>query len=470
MQRQECDIGIVGLGVMGRNLLLNVADHGFAAVGYDLDAEKLGALSAEGKGRSVFGAKSSAELLSLLRKPRAIMALVPAGKPVDAVIHDLAPHLEPGDVLVDGGNSHFTDTERRAKEVAAQGLHFLGVGISGGERGARLGPSIMPGGTPEAYSRVRPIFEAVAAHVHGEPCVAYLGPGSAGHYVKMVHNGIEYGLMRLISETYHLMKQGLGLDNNQLADVYDRWNDSELEGYLIEITVRIFRKQDDISGKRLVDVVLDEALQKGTGIWTSEDAMVLHVPVMAVDAEVAMREMSAIKGERQAASRILTVPERTFQGDRQAVIEQLRRALYGAMIVSYAQGMAQLRRASQTYNYGLKLENVARIWRGGCIIRAALLEDIRAAYQAQPDLPNLLVDPRLAKAVLAVQSDLRSVVQTFADLAIPAPGFMVSLAYFDSYRSAWLPANLTEAQRDCFGAHGYQRIDRPGTFHTEWEQ
>jgi 6-phosphogluconate dehydrogenase len=447
---------------------LNVADHGCPAAGYDLDAAKVQALRTEAAGRNVRGAASPAELAGLLRRPRAVMLLVPAGEPVDAAIRGLAPHLEPGDVLMDGGNSHFKDTDRRARELAEKGIDFLGVGVSGGEQGARCGPSIMPGGPPKAYERVRPVLEAIAAKVQGDPCVAYLGPGSAGHYVKMVHNGIEYGLMRLISETYHLMKQGLGLGNDELAAVYDEWNRSELSGYLVEITADIFRKVDDRTGNRLIDVILDEARQKGTGMWTSEDALALQVPVLAIDVAVAMREMSVMKAEREAASRVLVVPRRAMSGDRQTILRQLRNGLYAAMIITYAQGMAQLRRASAVYGYGLKLAEVARIWRGGCIIRAAVLEEIRAAFGDRPDLANLLIDPRLAKEVLARQEDLRAVVRWAAESAIPAPGLMVSLAYFDSYRSAWLPDNLTEAQRDYFGAHTYERVDMKGSFHTQW--
>jgi 6-phosphogluconate dehydrogenase len=388
--------------------------------------------------------------------------------PVDAVIRDLLPHLQPGDLIIDGGNSHFDDTDLRGKMLAEKGLHFLGVGISGGESGARHGPSIMPGGPREAYERVRPIFEAVAAKVNGEPCVTYLGPGSAGHYVKMVHNGIEYGLMQLIAESYDLMTRGLGLSDDELHDVYARWNETELNGFLIEITAQIFRQVDEKTGRRLVDVILDEARQKGTGKWTSQDGMELQAPTPTIDAAVAARDLSTYKTERETASRLLGGPSPSFQGERGAFLEQLRSALYAAMILTYAQGMALLRVASQSYGYGLDLEAVARIWRGGCIIRAALLEPIRAAYRARPDLANLLLDPDLSAELVRRQGDLRAIVSHAAGLGIPAPGLMASLAYLDGYRSAWLPANLIQAQRDYFGAHTYERVDARGVFHTRW--
>ena len=465
-----CEIGMVGLGVMGRNLLMNMVDHGYSAAGYDKDVSKVRALQEEAKGRDVCAAESMEAFIGSLRTPRAVMMLVPAGPPVDAVIRDLLPHLSSGDLIIDGGNSHFKDTDLRGKTLAEKGILYLGVGVSGGESGARHGPSMMPGGAREAYERVRPILEAAAAKVNGEPCVTYLGPGSAGHYVKMVHNGIEYGLMQLIAETYDLMKRGLGLSDDRLHTVYAGWNQAELNGYLMEITASIFCQADEKTGRRLIDVILDEAKQKGTGMWTSQDAMELEVPVPTIDVAVAMRNLSIYEGEREAASKTLDGPAPHLEGERADFLERVRNALYAATIITYAQGMAQLRAASSAYNYDLNLEGVARIWRGGCIIRAALLEKITAAYHAQPSLANLLADPHLGEAVAARQSDLRAVVRTAAELGIPTPGLMVSLAYFDGYRSAWLPANLIQAQRDFFGAHTYERIDAKGRFHTQWQE
>jgi 6-phosphogluconate dehydrogenase len=328
----------------------------------------------------------------------------------------------------------------------------------------------MPGGQPEAYERVRPLFEAVAARVQEEPCVAYLGPGSAGHFVKMVHNGIEYGMMELIAETYDLMKRGIGLNDDELAGIYERWNEDIFHSYLLEITGHIFRHVDDKSGKRLIDVILDEARQKGTGKWTSQTAMDLQVPVPVVDAAVSTRDISGYKAEREAASRVLTGPSVAFQGKREIFIGGLERALQAAFIITYAQGMAILRKASDAYGYNLNLADVARIWRGGCIIRAAMLEDIRAGYQNRPDLPHLFMDPRLRQEVTTFQHDLRGMVCSAANLGIPASGMMAALAYFDSYRSAWMPTSLIQAQRDYFGAHTYERVDEKGVFHTKWEE
>ena len=468
-QSQQYEIGMVGLGVMGRNLVLNMADHGFPVAGYDKDPAKVAALRQEAKQRDARGAADIKEFIALLRRPRAVMLLVPAGAPVDSVIKDLLPHLDKGDLIIDAGNSYFKDTDLRASHLMAKGIQFLGVGVSGGEEGARHGPSIMPGGPKEAYERVRSVFEAAAAKVNGDSCVTWLGPGSAGHFVKMVHNGIEYGVMQILAETYDLMKRGLGLNDDQLGDVYGKWNNGELNSYLVEITGHIFGKVDEKTGKRLIDEILDVAKQKGTGMWTSQSAMELQVPIPTIDSAVAMRDLSVFAKEREQASAIYQRSMRRFNSDCDTFLTQLGRALYAAMIITYAQGLALLAVASDKYEYRLDLEAVARIWRGGCIIRAALLEDICAAFHVRRDLPNLLLDPNLSHKLMEHQEDLRLVVCQAVKSAVPAPGLMVSLGYLDAYRSAWLPANLTQAQRDYFGAHTYERVDTRGAFHTQWE-
>ena len=470
MKAPQYEIGMVGLGVMGRNFLLNMADHGHSVAGYDKDGTKVAVLRHEAENRDICGAVDIKEFIALLRKPRAVMLLVPAGAPVDSVINDLLAHLQPGDLIVDAGNSYFKDTDVRARTLRAKGLHFLGVGVSGGEEGARHGPSIMPGGPKEAYERVHPVFEAVAAKVNGDPCVTWLGPGSAGHFVKMVHNGIEYGVMQLLAETYDLLKRGLGMDDEAMREVYASWDQGELNGYLMEITGHIFSKVDEKTGQRLIDEILDVAKQKGTGMWTSQSAMELQVPIPTIDLAVAMRDLSVFAKEREQASAIYQQSMRRFSGDRGTFLTQLGRALHAAMIITYAQGMALLVVASDKYGYHLDLEAVARVWRGGCIIRAALLEDICAAFRARPELPNLLLDPKLSRKVMEHQEGLRRIVCQAAESGLPAPALMVSLGYFDAYRSAWLPANLIQAQRDYFGAHTYERIDAKGTFHTEWEK
>ncbi len=461
---------MVGLGVMGRNLVLNMADHGFSVAGYDKDPAKVAALSQESKERNVHGAADIKEFIGLLRRPRAVMLLVPAGAPVDSVIEDLLPHLDKGDLIIDAGNSYFKDTNLRAGQLMANSIQFLGVGVSGGEEGARHGPSIMPGGPKEAYDRIRPVLEATAAKVKGEPCVTWLGPGSAGHFVKMVHNGIEYGVMQLIAESYDLMKRGLGYNDDELHDVFSAWNKGELNGYLMEITGNIFSKVDEKTGKRLIDEILDVAKQKGTGMWTSQSAMELQVPIPTIDLAVAMRDLSIFANERAQAGDIYRRSQRRFTGDRDTFLTQLGSALLAGMITIYAQGMALLVAASDKYEYHLDLEAVARIWRGGCIIRAALLEDICAAFHARRDLPNLLLAPSVSRKVIGHQEDLRQAVCRAAEFGIPAPGLMASLSYLDAYSSVWLPANLIQAQRDYFGAHTYERIDAKGTFHTEWEK
>jgi 6-phosphogluconate dehydrogenase len=466
-----CDIGLIGLGVMGSNFALNVADHGFSVAGYNRKEEKIRQLSEmKSAHHKIETTQDIRTLCHMLRRPRAIILLVPAGLPVDAVIASILPHLEAGDLIIDSGNSHFTDTDRRSKSLEEKGILFMGMGISGGESGARRGPSLMPGGPAQGYERVKPILEAAAAHVGPDPCVAYLGPGSAGHYVKMVHNGIEYGMMQLISETYDLMKQGLGMEPTALHEVYARWNAEELNSYLIEITADIFLQKDNKTGKPLVDLILDEAKQKGTGEWTVREALELQVPTFTIDAAVMMRDMSTDKRQREKAGRMLTGPSSSVGGARDQVIQQIKNALYAAMIITYAQGMALLAKASNTYHYDLNSQTVARIWRGGCIIRAALLEEIRSAYMSNPVLENLLLDAQLGRAVVAREKDLREVVRTGAALGLPVPGLMMSLSYFDALRSSRLPANLIMAQRDYFGAHTYERVDAKGTFHTPWEK
>jgi 6-phosphogluconate dehydrogenase len=468
MSDHDCEIGLIGLGTMGQNFLLNMADQGYAVAGYNRPADKVDELTAIAGDRAIYGAKTIESFLKLLRRPRRIVLLVPAGNPVDSVIDQLLPGLEEGDIIIDGGNSHFNDTERREKALAEKNIHFIGMGVSGGAEGARYGPSMMPGGKESAYNQVKDIFEAAAAKVDGQPCVTYLGRGAAGHYVKMVHNGIEYGMMQLLAESYDLMKNGLGLNNEELHQVYSDWNRAELNAFLVEITAEIFSEKDDRGNGWLIDGILDTAKQKGTGKWTSQDALDLGIPTPSIDVAVTGRYLSALKEERKIASQILPPPSNTFTGNRDAVVSEVRNAFYAAMVITYAQGMALLQAASKEYNYNLNLEDVARIWRGGCIIRAAMLEDFRQAYQNRPDLPNLLIDPTLSAAIMAREADLRLTVQRAAGLAIPVPGFMVSLAYLDSYRRLRLPANLIQAQRDYFGSHTYQRIDAEGSFHTEW--
>jgi 6-phosphogluconate dehydrogenase len=470
MKRIQQDIGIIGVGVMGRNLAFNIADHGFSVAVYDRAAAQIESLKTEASGKAIVATTSLREFVQILQRPRIILMLVPAGAPVDAVIEDLLPLLQTGDGLIDAGNSHFRDTDRRTAKLEAMEVLFMGVGISGGEHGARFGPSIMPGGNLKAYERVRAIFEAIAARVQNELCVAYLGSGSAGHFVKMVHNGIEYGIMELIAEAYDLMKRGLRMDNDALHEAFARWNKVELNSFLMEITAGIFLKEDVKTGQRLIDVIMDAAEQKGTGRWTSQDAMDLAVPIPTIDAAVMMREMSALKDERIVAAKHLGIQPRRIQIERNTLIGQIRNALWFSMAVTYAQGMALLRSASEKYDYGIPLSNVARIWRGGCIIRSAMLEDIRKALDRQESLANLMLDPHHSRGLSSREEDLREVLRAGVEVGIPVPAFSASLAYFDAYRSAWLPLSLLQAQRDYFGAHTYERIDQKGTFHTQWRE
>jgi 6-phosphogluconate dehydrogenase len=466
----HCDIGVVGLGVMGSNLALNMERNGFRVAGYDLDTAKGQAfVSGPGAGKNVELATSPDDLMARLQKPRRILLMVPAGGAVDAAIAHLEGHLEAADILIDGGNSLFLDTERRSRALAAKGFNYVGTGVSGGEQGALWGPSIMPGGQIEAWRALAPIFRAIAAKADdGEPCVEYMGPGGAGHFVKMVHNGIEYGDMQLIAETYDLLSRGLGLSAQELSGIFAGWNRGELKSYLIEITAEVLAKVDPDTGRPLVDVILDEAQQKGTGKWTSQTALDVGAPIPTIDAAVESRIISSFKPQRVAASKVLQGPAIGYTGDRQRLIDAARDALYASKITSYAQGLGLLRIASDEHKYGLKPADIARIWRAGCIIRATLLGDIMAAFQRDPGLVNLLVDPVFADAIQRRQASWRFVIQTAVGLGVPMPATCASLAYFDAYRSERLPANLTQGQRDYFGAHTYRRVDKAGVFHTEW--
>jgi 6-phosphogluconate dehydrogenase len=466
----EAKFGLIGMAVMGQNLALNVERNGFSVAVYNRTAARTEEFMAGvARGKNIQAAYAVEELVDALQEPRKIMLMVKAGGPVDATIAQLKPHLEPGDLIIDGGNSFFGDTERRAKELAEAGVNYIGTGVSGGEYGALYGPSIMPGGQPEAWEMVKPIFTAIAAKVNGDPCVTYIGPRGSGHYVKMVHNGIEYGDMQLIAESYDILKRIGGLSAVELHQVFAEWNEGELESYLIEITADIFAKIDDETGQPLVEVILDEAKQKGTGKWTSQSALDLGAPTPTINAAVESRIVSAYKAERVAASKMLSGPEIQFDGDRVALIRDLRDALYAAKICSYAQGFALLQAASEEYDYNLSYGEIARIWRSGCIIRAAFLNDIRAAFERNPDLSNLLMDAEFGQAVQQRQGAMRRVIQTAVANGVPCLAFSSALAYFDAYRTARLPANLTQAQRDYFGAHTYRRIDKEGSFHTEWQ-
>jgi len=466
----KAHFGMIGLGTMGRNFLLNVADSGFSCVGYDLDTAKRDLLLEEGKEWNVDVATSPEQLIEKLEAPRSIMLLVPAGPIVDAVIEELLPHLETGDLIIDGGNSHFTDTERREEYLDEKGIGFLGVGVSGGEQGARLGPSIMPGGKREYYELVAPIFEAVAAKVDGEACVAYMGTGSAGHFVKMVHNGIEYGMMQLIAEAFDLLRRGFQITDNKAADLFARWNDGELSSYLIEITSIALRKKDE-DGKPLVEKILDTAGQKGTGKWTSQAAMDLGVPIPTIDSAVSMRQISARKAERVLLAEKLGIVQdvqldETLAPDTIGFIES---ALHLSFIITYAQGFSMLQAASEDKGFGLDMAEIAKIWRGGCIIRAGLLRDIRKIFEAEPQLTNILEADALRNTIRNEQGLLKATMKFAVAADVPCMAFATSLNYLKSYASERLPANLIQAQRDLFGAHTYQRIDKEGTFHTpDW--
>ena len=463
------DFGMVGLGTMGRNLLLNIADHGFAAIGFDKDPTKASLLeSSASPGTTVKGVGSLTEMVSLLKTPRKVMMLVPAGPIVDAVIKDLLPLLQEGDIIIDGGNSHFTDTLARIQYLEDKKIHFMGMGVSGGEHGARTGPSIMPGGDKEAWMQVKPILEAISAKVNDEPCVAYMGNNAAGHYVKMVHNGIEYGIMQMISEVYDFLKRGLGFSNDEMHSIFKTWNEGELQSFLIEITADIFPKTDELTNSRLIDVILDKAGSKGTGKWTSQEAMNLPVPLPTIDMAVAMRDISGYKNERMQAASLYKPKIKSFTTNKEKLVQQLHDALYAATLITYAQGLSMLHKASAERQMDIPLKDVVKIWRGVCIIRSAQLEIFTAAYKKNPDLANILLDKKIAAIVKKKQTGLRKMVQQYAAAKIPAAALMSTLAYLDAYTSERMATNLIQAQIDYFGAHTYQRLDKEGSFHTEW--
>ncbi|MDN4601945.1 NADP-dependent phosphogluconate dehydrogenase [Paenibacillus sp. F6_3S_P_1C] len=467
MSKQQ--IGVIGLAVMGKNLALNIESKGFSVAVFNRSPEKTHDLLKEAEGKNLTGAFTIEEFVASLESPRKILIMVQAGKATDATIEQLLPHLDEGDIIIDGGNAYFPDTQRRSKDLEAKGFRFIGAGVSGGEEGALKGPAIMPGGQQSAYELVEPILTAISAKVGDDACSTYIGPDGAGHYVKMVHNGIEYGDMQLIGEAYHLLKDVLNVSVEELHAIFSEWNQGELDSYLIEITADIFSKYDPETGKPMVDVILDAAGQKGTGKWTSQSALDLGVPLSMITESVFSRFLSAMKDERVAASKILNGPAtEAFSGDKKAFIENVRKALFASKIVSYAQGFAQMRAASDEYGWDLKYGNIAMIFRGGCIIRSQFLQNIKDAYDKDAELKNLLLDPYFQNIVESYQGAWREVIAAAVTRGIPVPGFSSALSYYDSYRTERLPANLLQAQRDYFGAHTFKRVDKEGSFHFQW--
>lgn len=471
MSTQKSHIGVIGLAVMGENLALNIARNGFAPVVYNRTAAVTEEFMAgRGADTGITAAFSIQEMVESLEQPRRIIMMVKAGAPVDAVKDELAPLLDAGDIVIDGGNSLFTDTERRVAEYAELGLNFVGMGVSGGEEGALWGPSLMPGGSPEAWDALQPVLEAIAAKSDSGPCVTHIGPGGSGHYVKMVHNGIEYGDMQLIAETYDIMRNSLKMTAPEIGKVFEQWNEGKLESFLVEIAAIVLQYIDEDTGKPLVDVIKDQAAQKGTGRWTSINAYQLGTPIPVIDAAVVARGLSSFIDDRAKASEVLTGPDETedLSDEKDSVISALENALYVAKVISYTQGMALLRSASETYDWNLKLSELARIWKAGCIIRARLLNPIMKAYTDDPDLRNLMLSPYFTDDVNAGVTDLRKVVQTAIGSGVPTPAYSAALNYFDTTRQTRLPANLIQQLRDYFGAHTFERTDKPGTFHIEW--
>jgi 6-phosphogluconate dehydrogenase len=464
------NFGIIGLGTMGRNLALNIESRGYRVAVWNLETDWIADFIGKHPGLKFEGTPTFEQFTAALSRPRRIMMMIPAGKPVDATIEKLQPLLERGDVLIDGGNSWFEDTRRREAALKPSGIHFVGCGVSGGEEGARLGPSLMPGGSNEAWTTISDVLEAIAARTEAGPCVTHVGPDGAGHFVKMVHNGIEYGDMQLIAESWDVLRRGLGLAATETADIFEKWNDGPLASFLTELTAKVCRVMDPETKQPLVDVVLDKAGQKGTGKWTAQVALDLAVAIPTIASAIDARVLSSLKDERVAASKVLRGPElnRAMQSDRAQVIEDLREALYAARICGYAQGMALIRAGSDKYNWNINLAEIGRIWKGGCIIRARLLDPVRQAFRGTPDLINLLLDSTIRTAIDSGQAGWRRTIARAADAGIPMLAHSSALGYFDSYRAARLPQSLTQAQRDAFGAHTYERTDRPGAVHSEW--
>jgi 6-phosphogluconate dehydrogenase len=471
MAEKKADIGLIGLAVMGQNLVLNMCDHGYTVAVYNRTTSKMHDFvnSEAARGKSIIPCETLEELVQAIKPPRPVMIMVKAGWPVDAQIESLVPILDQGDILIDGGNSHFPDTIRRNKDLQEKGLLFVGTGVSGGEEGARYGPSIMPGGQKDAYERVEKIFLDISAKVDGDPCCTYIGDDGAGHYVKMVHNGIEYGDMQFISEAYFIMRHVLGMEYPEMQKVFAEWNSGDLDSYLMEISADILSKTDPDTGKPMLEIILDRAGQKGTGKWTSQSALDLGIPAPTIAEAVFARCISAIKDERVEAARLLEGPKETaFTGDRDAFVAAIKDALYASKICSYAQGFALMAEAAREYGWTLNFGEIAMIWRGGCIIRAHFLQRIKDAYDKNPDLKNLLLDPYFKEIVHGAQENWRTVVATATKLGVPVPAFSSALAYYDGYRTPTLWANMIQAQRDYFGAHTYERTDKDGDFHTDW--
>jgi len=468
----KSEFGVIGLAVMGRNLALNINDHGFSVAAWNLEQPMTDKFLADNKGRTLTGTKSLAELVGALEKPRRILMMIMAGKPVDSVLEQLKPILEKGDIVIDGGNTHFMETRRREADLAKLGINFVGMGVSGGEEGARHGPALMPGGTVEAWERLKPVLESIAAKTESGPCVTHCGPDGAGHYVKMVHNGIEYGDMQLIAEAYDMMSRGLGMTAPEIGEVFAKWNEGPLASFLIELTAKVLMVKDQETGKPLVDLVQDKAGQKGTGKWTAELSLDLGIPIPTITAAIDGRVLSSMKDQRVAAEKRIrgVVGPKPPASEKQALIAAIHDALLASKICSYAQGMQLIRAGSDAYKWNISLKETARIWKGGCIIRARLLDNIMKAYERAPDLKNLLLDEDFEGRMHDAQANWRKALGVALSLGIPTPSFSASLAYFDSYRTARLPQNVTQAQRDAFGAHTYERTDHPerGFVHSEW--